>query len=138
MALTSNSSSVREKFKAIIEVPSQVWNEKRTNSCQSQGSWVDTTLEMTGCCGSATFRQIVEKSLQEQFIKLGRVSGFRLTELPRPDAGSFVYDSDDYDRMSVAHGLCEMKISLGTIYWDTDGEPVISKAPDVRDRDEDR
>jgi len=83
-------------------------------------------------------RQIVEKSLQEQFIKLGRVSGFRLSELPRPDAGSFVYDSDSYDRMSVAHGLCETKINLGTIYWDTNGEPVVSKAPDVRDRDEDR
>ena len=82
--------------------------------------------------------RIVERNLQAQFVKHGRVNGFRLTELPCPDSGSFVYDGIDYDRMSVAHGLCETKINLGTIYWDIDGEPVVSRVRDARDRDEDR
>lgn len=82
--------------------------------------------------------EIVEKNLQQQFVKHGRVSGFRPTELPRPDAGSFVYDGTAYDRMSVAHGLCESKINLGSIHWKIDGEPIVARIPDKKDRDEDR
>ena len=93
-------------------------------------------------CGGGSriegIRKIVESNLQAQFVKNGRVSGFRLSELPCPDEGSFVYSGINYDRMSVAHGLCETKLSLGTIYWDMQDQPIVSSARDIRDRDEDR
>lgn len=128
----------RGRFKKAFEDSYQAAHRCYRNGPVNQK---EQPLRVFMCGGGSRIEgvwRIVERNLQAQFIKLDRVISFRLTDLPRPEAGSFVYEGVDYDRMSVAHGLCETRISLGTIHWDIDAEPIVPRALDARDRDEDR
>lgn len=83
-------------------------------------------------------RKSVDRFLDQDFVRQSRIGAYTLTELPLPSRERFVYEGDAYHRMAVAHGLCEMQLNLGTYRTLADGAPVLARAPDIRDRDEDR
>lgn len=83
-------------------------------------------------------RKSVDWFLDRHFVRQNRMGSYVLTDLPKPTGEQFVYSADAYHRMAVAHGLCEMELNLG-VYRPAPGDgAVLTRVPEIRDRDEDR
>lgn len=83
-------------------------------------------------------RNHLQNGLQKEFERINRGWQFLVSDLPRPTSETLIYSGSQYDRMSVANGLCEMKRNLGAILWDADDEPPSRMSRNLKDRDEDR
>lgn len=83
-------------------------------------------------------RTAVDRVLSRHFVRQRWIGSYHLTDLPAPTRERFEYDGSDYHRMAVAHGLCEMRRGLGVYRRPPDGDPVLVREPELKDRDEDR
>jgi hypothetical protein len=80
----------------------------------------------------------VDRLLSRHFVKQRWIASYHLAELPAPARERFEYDGNDYHRMAVAHGLCEMRRGLGVYRSPPGSDPVLVRVPELKDRDEDR
>jgi hypothetical protein len=90
------------------------------------------------CGGGARLRETRANMnlLSREFTKIGRPP-LDISELPRPARDELIAPMGfDYDRLAVAHGLCELSRNLGTVQGMKGVEPVLAgERTEVDDRD---
>jgi hypothetical protein len=82
--------------------------------------------------------QAILPELDADFTRLGRTRSFLVSSLPKASPEAFVYEGASYDRMSVAHGLCNRGVNIGALIGPHGLDRAGLRHIELADRDADR
>lgn len=100
----------------------------------------DRSLPVMVCGGGAKLETIrtAISTLRQQFANNG-MAHLQPIDLPGPDQNALMSSVEvEYDRVAVAHGLCERRINLGDVLTPEGMEPESREVREAIDRDADR